>query len=226
MISPQPIKAWLQVVCFAFLAFSLGVVAFHMLGWAEITTKTLLHLDSAIGEMHLAMKSVNTAMIDLSGTIEDFDKVVWKFDDLADAGVDGVKQIAEHVSQITEHANEATDNFNTLSLTLDREIKDVSGTLQESLDSIPPMAQAGTQTLTSIKTLISDPDWAATLKNTNQIAANIATATSDLAKKEKEIFWPPPYKGRFKALHKVYVVGRGIIGISQPAYYTKELFAK
>ncbi len=159
----------------------------------------------------------------LYGAIDDFDKLIWKFDDTTDATTGLINATNAKVPALLENTNQAMVSTKTAVDTLNVQIAQIGNSATKTLDSVPPAVNGLTELTADARRIVNDPDTQGTLDNVNLVTGNMAQATGDFAKKEHDLFFPPPCT-KFCGLRRAYQIGKGVMSLAEPAYYTKGLF--
>lgn len=164
----------------------------------------VVHADGLIGEARLATKNSVTvsqktaeAIENLNQTVTDLDRLVWKFDDTADAarsavamlGTRGGGAFAEIDQAAAEVSGEAQSSLQAM---------------RKALEPLPGFEQSLTRTSNAAADFLNNPFLNKAVENVSGLADNAAAIT----KHTDNYLFPPPYSGRHPLRHKLEVVSK------------------
>jgi len=102
----------------------------------------------------------------------------------------------------------------------------VADKLVITADELNELLRRGWKLVGDADVLISSQRMNDLLDGLAKTSQNTAAMTGDFRAWEHQHLFPGPYSGKFKTLHRIYVVGRGIVTLAQPTYYTMGVLGK
>lgn len=178
---------------------------------------TLVHADGLVGEARLAAKNSVTAsqktseaIENLNETITDLDKLVWKFDDSADAATELLSTSGRTIDNVGTAIVNRTNALATTQANADAAIA--------AITTIPPQVNgtlgAATQAIGSLNHILADPVILDAAGNVNRFAANGADLELSLNTSVKHVDqrWLAPWDGSHPVRHYAGV-GLGYVGL-------------
>ncbi|PSH05000.1 MAG: hypothetical protein CXZ00_04470 [Acidobacteria bacterium] len=123
--------------------------------------------------------------------------------------------LVAHGSQLEQSLTETSDKAGVV---VDR--------LAISADDLNELLKRGWKLVDDADVLIGSDRMNEVLDGMVKTSQNAAAMTNDFRAWEHGRLFPAPYSGKFKTLHRIYVIGRGVVTLAQPAYYTMEAIGK
>jgi prefoldin subunit 5 len=185
-------KEILKIICLAAVAFCLISVSIVVHKYLDISARSIkdasIHLDGMVGEARLATKKsvsatadTDEAMKNLNETITDLDRLIWKFDDTADAATQGVNSISSRSSQAIEAATSTIKRLGVVADATTTRIDSLSETqarADRAIDAIETVPNHVNGALDALKPLEQSLTWT-TAKLGDYIQGPLATATNN-----------------------------------------------
>jgi hypothetical protein len=172
---------------------------------------TLVHADGLVGEARLAAKNsvsvsqrTTETLENLNETVTDFDRLVWKFDDTADAATSAVSLLGARGGATLEAATSAISHIDTAATEVSGATQTSLGAMSKALEPLPLFEQSLTKTSNAAADFLNNPFLNKAVENVSGLAGNAATIT-----KHTDLYlFPPPYAGPHPLRHRLEVAGR------------------
>lgn len=93
-------------------------------------------------------------------------------------------------------------------------------------DELNALLKSGWKLVDDADQLVASHQVNELLDGAAKITQNTAAMTGDFRAWEHQRLFPGPYQGKFKTLHRIFVVGRGVVTLAQPVYYGAGVFSE
>lgn len=221
------------IVCLLLLASILGPLAWltwhHVPGWYAAGDAIVANVRKASESLPATVESIKGGADTLPGTMHAIRETTAQLPETMASIKLATDQLPATMASVKEAADTSNDSSTEVldligsgaSLVDDvrRQVDDVMPKAGNTITALGNSADAATDTIGKVGTtadaatgLIGDPAIRGTL-------TNVDTITELAARKERDLFYPPPCTGSLCPIKKVWRVGRAIIGLAEPTYY-------
>jgi ABC-type transporter Mla subunit MlaD len=232
---PKTFKEWMLCALIAELLIIGGVLACLTVQYGPESVRaakdTLVHGDGLVGEARLAAKNsvqaskdTDTAMQNLNGVVTKVGVLVIKFGATADAATGTIskagKLVAHVDADVTKAEKPAAETKQKIDAAIDA-YASVPPRLNAALEPLPAFEHSLTNTSDALGNFINGPLVATAAKNIGDLAGNSATMVGDFDRR-----FLAPYSGNHPKIHTTLAIGKGLLGLTEPGYYTKGILGK
>ena len=224
-------KDILIVICLVLFTAILSPWAWYSLTMARAAKDAAIHADGLVGEARLAAKNsvqaskdTDTAMQNLNGVLTKVGALVTKFGATADAATGTITKagtLVSHVdADVTKAEKPAAETKRKIDAAIDA-YASVPPRLNAALEPLPAFEHSLTNTSDALGNFINGPLVSTAAKNIGDLAGNSATMVGDFDKR-----FLAPYSGNHPKIHTTLAIGKGLLGLTEPGYYTKGILGK
>lgn len=220
---PRVLKEWLACCLVGTLLCCVICVAMHLPGWCRGLDHWLDQQQRAAGYQvaaeDAAARAADTLSLHLPLTLQ----AVQQGSAQLPATMMAIRKSAEMSIQSSDELLDTLGSTNAMIGDIKRQADDILPKAGDTLVKLGGTADAASATIIQLGTaseavtgFINRPALDQAIKNVSLLAGNSAQATHDF-----DVKFLAPYTGLHPKLHTAITIGRGILGLSEPAYYTK-----
>lgn len=220
---PETLMGWTWLGCALALTVICVTLAVLTVKYEPRTARAVrdaaIHGDGLTGEARLAAKQSviasqksTEALENLNQTITDLDKLVWKFDDTADAATSTIHNVGGQTGAVLTAATGTIQTLGDDSKRLTSAMERSLAAMDTALAPLPDLERAATKTITAGGDFINNPYLNAAIKNWSDVGASTNKMVVDV----HAWAFPPPYTGAHPTRHKFAVVGKGALKMAPP----------
>lgn len=194
-------KKLIQVALLAFLV-GLTTLSFKLCSVVDHLNASLDNVDKVTSTLNVTASQFAGAGKEAKALIQETRKPVRKIlvhaDEFMGRGARAMQKVEASASDLHDQQQEINKQEVELFASVQSTLEDVDGTV------------------VSARTTLDDADNLITNPHLDHTLAHVDNISGDFETRFHDFLFPPPYTGRFKTLHKVYVVGKGVVGIAAP----------
>jgi methyl-accepting chemotaxis protein len=180
---------------------------------AEVIDQTFVHLSVAAANLDQATGEVNIWT----------HPILKKSYETMGETARTMKHIAHTTQEIENEQRQISEQTITSIETLNGAVENISRQTVATLKTTDDAMMQTKDVLFDLDQKVKDPMIENTFDNLNRITASWALMSGDSQKKLHSFLYPEPYQGKFRTLHKVWSISKGVVQFSEPAFYLRGL---